>query len=113
MRGNLSRVKLTSVKLQLSSVRLSLVQFGRVWFSLVVFGHVRDRASCSSLGTEGPTNKPTNKQTNKQMSRCGFATTQLAYDKAAQDVRDGLARLEATLASSPGGFVLGDKGCSY
>jgi putative glutathione S-transferase len=39
--------------------------------------------------------------------RCGFATSQMAFDEAANDVLEGLSKLENSLSDSR--FVLGDK----
>jgi putative glutathione S-transferase len=44
---------------------------------------------------------------NNGVYRCGFSTTQAAYDTAARELHDGLARADAILAGSR--FLAGDR----
>jgi putative glutathione S-transferase len=52
------------------------------------------------------TNEWVYRQLNNGVYRCGFATTQAAYDTAAAEVRAGLRRADALLATQP--FLCGD-----
>mmetsp|Transcript_15257 Transcript_15257/g.22915 ORF Transcript_15257/g.22915 Transcript_15257/m.22915 type:complete len:386 (-) Transcript_15257:103-1260(-) len=48
-------------------------------------------------------------EANDGVYRCGFASTQTAYDRAERNLHSALQQLESTLAASSHRFLLGDK----
>jgi len=53
------------------------------------------------------TNEWTYQLLNNGVYRCGFSTTQEAYDNASADVRNGMEKCESILSNQP--FLCGDK----